>query len=75
MALPTQKRTKSSKRIRTSTFALKKQKLINCSQCKKAVIPHHACLNCGYYNNREVLKIKTIKHKNTKNKKTLKHKK
>ncbi len=65
MALPTQKRTKSSKRIRTSTFALKKQKLVICSQCKKTVLPHHACLNCGYYNNQEALKIK-IKSKKKK---------
>ncbi|MEK9129779.1 MAG: 50S ribosomal protein L32 [Patescibacteria group bacterium] len=59
MALPTQKRTKSSKRIKTSTFALKKQRLAICAQCKKSVLPHHACLNCGHYNNQEVLKIKT----------------
>lgn len=68
MALPTQKRTKSSKRIRTSTFALKKQKLMICPQCKKSFLPHHVCLNCGYYNNQEVLKIKS-KAKLTKKKK------
>lgn len=28
-----------------------------CPQCKKPLLPHTACLNCGYYKGREVLDI------------------
>ncbi|MEK9130367.1 MAG: 50S ribosomal protein L32 [Patescibacteria group bacterium] len=75
MALPTQKRTKSSKRVRAFTHALKKQKLTNCAQCKKAILPHHACLNCGYYKNQDVLKIKIDTKKSNNKKEVIKNKK
>ena len=63
MGTPTQKRTKSSKKRRSSHFALKKIKLIDCPKCKKKVKPYHACAFCGTYAGREVLKIKVKKDK------------
>ena len=63
MGLPSQKRTKSSKRRRASHFALKKINLIDCPKCKKKVKPYHACSFCGIYAGREILKIKVKKDK------------
>lgn len=67
MGLPSQKRTKSSKRRRASHFALKKTKLNNCPQCGKPILPHRACAACGYYQGRPIIiikqKKKTIKQK------------
>ena len=63
MALPTQKRTKSSRKKRASHFSLPKIKLTTCPKCKKPVLPHHACAFCGIYKGREVLKIKLKKGK------------
>jgi len=61
MAIPTQKRTKSSKRRRSVCFLLKKIKLAICPKCKKPVLPHHACSFCGTYADKEILKIKPKK--------------
>lgn len=69
MAIPKKKCTKASKRQRASHFALKKLNLTICPKCKKPILPHHLCSFCGYYRDKEVLKIKS-KSKKEKNKKT-----
>ncbi|HNP75307.1 MAG TPA: 50S ribosomal protein L32 [bacterium] len=61
MGLPSQKRTKSSKRRRASHFALKKTSLGKCPQCGKPQKPHHACAFCGSYKGKTILTIKTKK--------------
>lgn len=55
MALPTQKRSKTRKRIKQYKNRLKKKVLSVCPQCKKPVLPHHICLSCGKYSNREII--------------------
>lgn len=55
MGLPSQKRTKSSKRRRASHFALSKINLSACPKCKKPSLPHHICQFCGYYKGQDVL--------------------
>ncbi len=42
---------------RRSHLALKKQNLINCAQCAKAIRPHAACKYCGYYKGREAVNV------------------
>lgn len=59
MGLPGHRRTSSDKRRRASHFALKPSSLTVCSHCKKPVVPHRVCANCGYYRGRQVLKMKT----------------
>jgi len=61
MSVPKKRRTKSSVNQRRSHFALKKKTLSVCSQCKRAILPHTACRNCGYYKGREAVKIKSKK--------------
>ncbi len=59
MALPNQKRSKSRKKIKQFRHRLKKINLSVCPRCKKPIRPHHACLFCGTYNGKEVIKIKS----------------
>ncbi|HQA63504.1 MAG TPA: 50S ribosomal protein L32 [bacterium] len=61
MGLPSQKRTKSSKRRRASHFALKKTSLGKCPQCGKPQKPHHACAVCDSYKGKTILTIKAKK--------------
>ena len=72
MSVPKKQQTKSATRQRQSHNALKKVNLSSCPKCKKAVLPHTVCLNCGTYKGRQVL---TIKEKGAKKVKTEKTKK
>ena len=63
MALPTQKRSKSKKRIKQYHLKLEKLTLSLCSKCKKPVRPHHLCLFCGTYAGKEIITPKTLKEK------------
>lgn len=57
MGVPKQKHTKSRRNKRRSQIFLKKPNLIICSKCKKPVLPHMVCLNCGYYQSQEVIDV------------------
>jgi large subunit ribosomal protein L32 len=57
MGLPGHRRTSSHKRRRAAHFALKKLVLATCAKCKATVMPHRACMNCGTYAGRQVLKL------------------
>ncbi len=59
MSVPAKRRPSSEARRGRSHQALKKVNLTKCPKCSKAILPHHACDFCGYYNGREVIKIKT----------------
>ncbi|MEK7211122.1 MAG: 50S ribosomal protein L32, partial [Patescibacteria group bacterium] len=63
MGLPGHRRTSSHKRRRAAHFALNPKTLGKCAKCAKPVLSHHACKFCGFYNGREVLKIKAPKKK------------
>ena len=66
MALPKKKLTRSARNQRRSHHALKKVNLRACPQCQELVLAHHVCLNCGTYNNKQVLEIKTKESKKKK---------
>ncbi len=57
MSVPKKRRTKSSVGRRRSHHALKAITLTKCQKCGKMVRPHRACEFCGFYNDKEVLKI------------------
>jgi len=63
MTIQRKKHTKGAVGERRSHHALKKINLNKCPKCGKAVEPHKACLFCGNYKGREVIKIKTKKAK------------
>ena len=63
MSVPKKRRTPSSVGKRRSHHALNKTLLVACSKCGKPVEPHKACLFCGTYKGKEILKIKEKKTK------------
>jgi len=57
VALPKRRHSKSRKNKRRSTKGLTPQGLVECPNCAQMKLPHKVCLNCGYYNGREVLTV------------------
>ena len=51
------KHTKGKRNARRSHLALTKTFLPICSKCGKAVLPHHICAYCGFYNGKEVIDV------------------
>jgi len=60
MALPTRRHSKSRTRKRRSHDRIVPRTLITCAHCGERKLPHHACPSCGYYKDREVLKVEEI---------------
>jgi large subunit ribosomal protein L32 len=57
MPVPAKRRSASKGRRNRAHQALTKVNLIKCPKCGKAMEPHHACLFCGTYKGKEVIKI------------------
>jgi large subunit ribosomal protein L32 len=57
MAVP-KKRTSSTRRDKRRThWKLDTPNLAPCPQCHELKPPHRVCLSCGYYKNREAVKV------------------
>jgi large subunit ribosomal protein L32 len=57
MAVPRHKHTRSSVGQRRMHLFITKAALTLCPKCKKPVLPHTACKNCGSYKGREVINV------------------
>jgi len=57
MAVPKQKHTKSRRNKRRAHLHLKEPGLTLCPRCRKSVLPHTVCLNCGYYKGMEIINV------------------
>lgn len=57
MPEPKQRHTKSRRNRRRSHLALKAKSISVCPKCKKPVLPHCVCKNCGYYKGRQVIDV------------------
>jgi len=57
MAVPRHKHTRASVGQRRMHLFITKAALTTCPKCKKPVLPHIACKNCGYYKGREVINV------------------
>jgi large subunit ribosomal protein L32 len=57
MAVPRHKHTRASVGQRRMHLFITKAALTSCPKCKKPVLPHTACKNCGYYKGREVINV------------------
>jgi len=55
MAEPKKRLTSHRSGNRRSHLAVKPKSLSVCPQCKKPLIPHRVCANCGFYNGTDVL--------------------
>ncbi|WP_422445908.1 50S ribosomal protein L32 [Thermoanaerobacterium sp. DL9XJH110] len=57
MANPKRKTSKSRRDMRRSHWKLTLPAISVCPQCHEPKLPHRACPSCGYYRNREVIKV------------------
>ena len=55
--------TRAHTKNRRSHHALKEPTLSKCSHCGADHRPHHMCLQCGYYNGRQVMDLESKKIK------------
>lgn len=46
--------------MRRSHLGRKPVSLSVCSRCGEPKLPHRVCIHCGYYRDREVVKMDTI---------------
>ena len=58
MANPKQRTTRSKRGSRRSHQKLAVPSISECPKCHEPRLPHRACPSCGYYKNREVIKVK-----------------
>ncbi len=55
MALPKGKISKARKHSRRANWKLSLPAIVTCPQCKKKMLAHRVCKNCGYYNGVQVV--------------------
>ncbi len=55
MAVPKRRTSKSRRDKRRTHQKIDGPTLTECPQCGEARLPHHACPECGYYKDRNVL--------------------
>ncbi len=57
MAVPKNKISKARRDKRRATYKLSVPGMIECPKCKALIRPHRICSACGFYKNREVVKV------------------
>ena len=58
MAVPKRKTSKARKsKRRSNVWKMSAPALVKCEHCGEYKRPHRVCPACGYYNNREVIKV------------------
>lgn len=58
MAVPKRKTSKARKnKRRSAVWKMSAPALVKCDRCGEFKRPHRVCPSCGYYNNREVVKV------------------
>ncbi len=55
MAVPKRRTSKSRRDKRRTHQKIDGPNLTECPQCGEARLPHHACPECGYYKDRNVM--------------------
>lgn len=61
MATPKRKTShaRTSQRKANWLSALSAPQTTTCPKCGEIILSHHACMSCGYYRGRQVVKMKT----------------
>ncbi|WP_339023088.1 50S ribosomal protein L32 [Spiroplasma endosymbiont of Crioceris asparagi] len=57
MAVPFRKTSKAAKNKRRSHLNLKSIAIVSCTNCGAMIKPHRVCKECGYYKEKEVIKV------------------
>jgi len=62
MAVPKRRVSKSKKGMRRSHLAqqVAQASLAKCSRCGEPKLPHRVCIHCGYYADKEVIKMDQV---------------
>lgn len=58
MAVPFRRTSKTTKRMRRSHYKLEVSGITNCSNCGELIKQHTVCPKCGYYDGKQVIKVK-----------------
>ena len=74
VAVPKNKKSKSKRDMRRAHDKLKVASIVECPRCHSKKIAHRVCENCGYYDNKEIIKIKNKEKSKEKSKETAKTK-
>lgn len=60
MGVPKRRSSKQrGRQRRAANINLEAPNLVKCPQCHELIVSHRICPACGYYKNREVIKVKT----------------
>lgn len=59
MAVPKRRTSKSKQGMRRSHHHLKSKGVQYCPRCNEPVLPHRVCDQCGFYQGRDAIVIKT----------------
>lgn len=57
MAVPFRRTSKTKKRMRRTHLKKTANEMVACPKCGAMIRPHRACMECGYYKGKEVIKI------------------
>lgn len=57
MAVPKNKRSKSNRNTKRNSFKLNVLSIVECPRCRAKKVAHRVCKECGYYDNKEIIKI------------------
>ena len=60
MAVPKKKTSRSRRNNRRSHHALAVTRPVECPNCGESKLPHHVCLSCGQYRDREIVEAEGI---------------
>lgn len=58
MGVPKRRVSHARQGDRRSHHALTVPRLESCPHCHEPKLPHHACPNCGYYRDREAIRVR-----------------
>ena len=61
MALPKRRHSRGRTRRKRAHLNLSAPNVTTCPQCDAPVMPHNLCRKCGYYQGRQVLRIRERK--------------
>ena len=60
MAPPKKRTSKSRRNMRRSHHAKTNPSLSVCPRCAEPKLPHRVCVHCGYYRDKEIVKMDEI---------------
>ena len=67
-AVPKNKRSKSKRDMKRNSFKLTVLSIVECPRCRAKKVSHRVCQACGYYDNKEIIKIEKQKKEKGKEK-------